>query len=515
MGNTPTTKKDPSDDAEMPIRIRFSDAALEMGFSPIPDLFLAFYPYLRGPAGEQMGYSEAFFLIYVLRMKKGPDAPQFFLKDMDCPFSYGARRRYAANLRKMGVVLTKYYYQVETRQVVGYGKPPVPRIRVIEWNLDSLFHNLSLIFQEWQRRRDAQGRRVFYRLPNDYTHAVVIPPHLALAIATGEFAHVSEPIRAQAEAIAHEKFGDDAKVSITEIRARAQSARSRIGVDENARVTEIRARADLRAPYQSTNKEEEEKEENTLSIIFSFFATAIGAERYDSTEKETRRIAMLLADGFSIEEIQTGITRAVEHARAHNRIANLNFCLRFIRHTPADEIVPDSGKSSTREIVTGNGNSSAQIVSAEGKSSAAVTLDELASGDAELRDLLELVQERNPQRALQKSDARAWVAVGEKYRALASARGITPIALLNQAVLHGIGAQSDRAGYFAATLADAILADWAHPQAKTPARRAERGNGSGSARTPTLPAPPAGVANTTSKYPSDNGRFAGSAGETR
>jgi hypothetical protein len=132
-----------------------------------------------------------------------------------------------------------------------------------------------------------------------------------------------------------------------------------------------------------------------------------------------------------------------------------------------------------------------------------VSLDDLANGNAELRDLLELVQERNPGRALQKSDVRAWLAVGEKYRALASARGVTPIGLLKQAVLHGIGAQSDRDGYFAATLAEAILKDWANP--KSPS--ASRGNGNG--REPkalAVPAQPARAA--ASKYPSDNARFA-------
>jgi hypothetical protein len=77
---------------------------------------------------------------------------------------------------------------------------------------------------------------------------------------------------------------------------------------------------------------------------------------------------------------------------------------------------------------------------------------------------LEIVQERNPGRTLQKSDVRTWQAVAEQFHDLATARNTSPLGLVMQAVLKAIGSHSDRAGYLAPRLVEIILEDWERKQ---------------------------------------------------
>jgi len=249
-------------------------------------------------------------------------------------------------------------------------------------------------------------------------------------------------------------------------------------------------------PNNNVIKEQEEEykeEHNAFNIIQSAFAQAIGATSYTLTEKEQRQLNALLSEGYTIEDIARGVRRAAQEARDRGQRINFSYCVPVIRRVRRDESKsrPFVGAEGPGSVV-GNGS----LESNDGQrvvQSVAGRLDHLAGGNPELRALLELVQERNPRRVLGSSDVQAWLAIGAKYSALAQRRGISPVELLRQAVLHGIGAQSDRDGYFNATLADAILAGWAAEPPKTnlPARRNGNGNG------------------TKSKYPDDNGRFAG------
>ena len=70
------------------------------------------------------------------------------------------------------------------------------------------------------------------------------------------------------------------------------------------------------------------------SQIATVFAKAIGVERYDPTEREKRQIAALLADGFSIEAIGSGIQRAVQFAAARGKsVRTLTYCVPEIRNS--------------------------------------------------------------------------------------------------------------------------------------------------------------------------------------
>ena len=208
-----------------------------------------------------------------------------------------------------------------------------------------------------------------------------------------------------------------------------------------------------------------EHQEEQWRIICSHFATCVGIERYEPSEKERRKIAALLAEGYSVEAICAGITCAVERAlQAGRQVRTLAYCIPAVReHTSqeaerkAERGAPQPNRKPTLAAVPGQ----PQAVTQPNPE-----LEKLAGGDAELRDLLEIVQERNPGRTLGKSDMRAWQALAERFRALATAREMTPIGLVMQAVLKAIGANSDRDGFFAPALAETILEKWQREQAE-------------------------------------------------
>ena len=205
------------------------------------------------------------------------------------------------------------------------------------------------------------------------------------------------------------------------------------------------------------NNHQHQKEE--FEIIAAHFAVSIGAECYDPSEKEKRKVAALLAEGYTVEQICTGITRAVERAIPTGRkIHSIAYCIPVIR------LNIHLGEPSGQETERKAGMGFPQPKTVPGQPQAVTQpnpdLEKLSGGDAELRDLLEIVQERNPGRTLQKSDVRAWQAVAERFRDLAMARDTTPIGLVMQAVLQAIGSHSDRAGYLAPRLAETILEEW-------------------------------------------------------
>ena len=238
-----------------------------------------------------------------------------------------------------------------------------------------------------------------------------------------------------------------------------------------------------------------------IARIGGFFARAIGRADEQLNDQEADQIAALLQQGFTEQEIQTGITSALAHAREKGRPTSLGFCMRSVRHLyPRQrEIVTDSGKSSTGEIVTltdgsprdrlplekganaesasQEGKSYAQIVTAPGKSSTALFGDLGLDGpsQAELDQLLVLLGE-HANRPLTKADARRWKAVADEFEPLAAARGITALSLVRQAVEEAFDAGSARNGYCAPKLVRAILSRWAKGSANPaePAQASKR-----------------------------------------
>jgi len=214
------------------------------------------------------------------------------------------------------------------------------------------------------------------------------------------------------------------------------------------------------------------------SQIAAIFATAIGAERYDPTEKESRQIAALLADGYSAEDIGAGIQRAVHLAAARGqRVRSLAYCIPEIRNPSVRSATEQDTKAETSErtaetdvgtpkptAVAGNSPVETEPVvrrlQIESQPKAALSLDALANGNAELRDLLDVIQAKNPTRVIDRGDVRAWLKLADNFAELAQKRDTSPVGLVMQAVLEAIGANSDREGFLAPNLARRILERW-------------------------------------------------------
>ncbi len=205
--------------------------------------------------------------------------------------------------------------------------------------------------------------------------------------------------------------------------------------------------------------------------ICAVFARAIGVERYDPTEREQRQVAALLADGYSAEGIGAGIQRAVQLAATKGqKVRSLVYCIPEVRN-PSVRLATEA-ETSERAAETDAGTPKPTAVA--GKSpvetkpvarklqieSEPTLLDVLANGNAELRDLLDVIQAKNSTRVLDRGDARAWLKLADDFADLAKERDTSPIGLVMQAVLEAIGANSNREGFLAPNLARRILERW-------------------------------------------------------
>ncbi|MBI5033352.1 MAG: hypothetical protein HZB51_22760 [Chloroflexi bacterium] len=228
------------------------------------------------------------------------------------------------------------------------------------------------------------------------------------------------------------------------------------------------------------------KESPEILRLVKFFARAIGVEHYAPTEKEMRLLAALLVEDFSIEQIESDITRAIERAREKNRTANLSYCARFVRHPEDQRSRRESNRASLRdpwsaserskssgEIVTARGKSSTQIVTASDKSSAQIVpvgsdpktalFDELGLDEptrAEMVRLIALVEEHSGQK-LSTALVKRWKTLADEFQALAVQRDLSAMSLVRQAVEEALDAGSAKKGFCAPKLARVILTRWA------------------------------------------------------
>ncbi len=250
------------------------------------------------------------------------------------------------------------------------------------------------------------------------------------------------------------KFGsDESREAETASRHGEQKVLAVNADGEQKLLPENVTESSLRNSVNRALKINNNQQQNEIEIISKHFAASVGIERYVPNEKEIRKIATLFAEGYTVDQICSGITRAIERATQTGRkIHSIAYCIPTVR----EHAVQAAGRktemgSPQPKIVTGQPHAVIQPNS---------DLERLAQGDAELRELLEMVQERNPGRALQKSDLRAWQALAQRFRDLATARSTTPIALVTQAVVKAIASHSDRDGYLAPRLAETILEAW-------------------------------------------------------
>lgn len=241
-----------------------------------------------------------------------------------------------------------------------------------------------------------------------------------------------------------------------------------------------RANAELTIEAESAtnnNKyyEKDEEKEDFVNQIAQMFAEITGVSNYTPTDKEVHQIQTLRREGFSHEDFERGIQQAFEEAQKLGRTINLSYCIPVVRR---QRRVPHP----TSDLMT------------------------LAGGDPEVYELLGLIQACNPNLQLSTLDVEAWLAVGRHYADLAQQLGLTPVKLLKEAILAGVGAQANRDGYFNTTLVRRILEGWrdvpstshAPPRTLTPAGGKGNGNNAG------------GNGNgAVTKYPNDNWRFGG------
>jgi hypothetical protein len=212
-----------------------------------------------------------------------------------------------------------------------------------------------------------------------------------------------------------------------------------------------------------------------ISRLVEFYARSTGVDQWKPTEKETRLFAALLTEGFSTEQIETGIARAIEYAKQKRRTANLSFCARFVRHPEESNRATESDRSkSSGEIVTVRGKSSAQIVPVASEMETTrfeeLGLDEKAR--QEIERLIALIEGHSGQK-LSKTLVERWKTLADEFQELATARQVTPLVLVRQAVEEALDAGSAKKGFCAPKMARVILTRWAKESAKG-AKKKER-----------------------------------------
>lgn len=203
-------------------------------------------------------------------------------------------------------------------------------------------------------------------------------------------------------------------------------------------------------------------ESTDITYLVELYARAIGEQSYNPAEKETRLLGALLAEGFSVEQIENGITRAVTHARERNRTANLSFCARFVRHPNSENHESESNDDkSSGEIVVARGKSSAQIVPVAEMTP--VPFEELGLNETAREEMLQLIAiiEAHSGQKLSLALVERWKALADEFQELAILRQISPLTLVRQAVEEGLDAGSAKKGFCAPKMARVILTRWA------------------------------------------------------
>lgn len=206
--------------------------------------------------------------------------------------------------------------------------------------------------------------------------------------------------------------------------------------------------------------------------LVEFYARAIGEQFYNPAEKETRLLGTLLAEGFSVEQIENGITRAIAHARERNRTANLSFCARFIRHpNPENQESESNDGKSSGEIVAARGKSSAPIVPVAEMTP--VQFEELGLNETAREEMLQLIAiiEAHSGQKLSLALVVRWKTLADEFQELAILRQVSPLTLVRHAVEEALDAGSAKKGFCAPKMARVILTRWAKESAKGSERK--------------------------------------------
>jgi len=215
----------------------------------------------------------------------------------------------------------------------------------------------------------------------------------------------------------------------------------------------------------TTTKRAAQKNFNdAIAQISRHFAAQRGAD-YQPSPKDAKALRELLQAGYTASEICAAIDTGLaefQPKRPASKIKSLTYFAPIVRRNPPGKAGANAQRPIEQDAETGTPEPTAVTGKprAEPQSNAGLTLDKLAGGDGELRDLLEVVQECSPGHPLRKADVRAWKKLADDFRDFADAQGLSPNGLVMQAVLEAIGSKSDRHGYLAPNLARRILERW-------------------------------------------------------
>jgi hypothetical protein len=456
------------------IRVNYGNDALQLGIANIPRVFTWFWEYLAGPGGERLELREMAFLQYILD-QNGAKRPTFHLYDL--PIServlpLRTREVYVAKYRAMGILYTRSVYRRMGDEVATHDKPPSVQVDHVEWFLEPLFFNLSLVYSEWlagyNRARtqfgNAKAEDVYFRLPDDFVHTVVVVPSLAplLAEERDGFPKLKTcpAIKEQAQIL----VAGGTQAELSGFAVSTQKPYSRLNSLPSVRLNSTHGKE--KQPWVRKNRTILSSTTTTKAFesVTEKFRAVVGLPEYVLTERESRQVASLFQDGFSLEIILTGIEQAKADAMSRNsKIETFAYCVKAIRRSTVTGIQPLPHVTSSRTVKS----KATRLPAPEHTYSAGETpvtqsdLASLAQGDEPLLALLQLVQSKNA-KPLDEADAKGWrrlIAEALTVRVAAKEK-VSPVEIVEQAVLEAISAGSVKENFLYPSMPRAILRTW-------------------------------------------------------
>ncbi len=129
------------------LQITFGSAMLDKGFTAVPNLFLLNYRNLGLSDGQAM------WVVHILRFKWSEKDPYPSQKKLPMKSNPDTRRKFARALRNKGLLFTRrLYYMPEDVGKLGISPDQVGKLRSLEYDLASLFHNIVRM-QSWKAGR--------------------------------------------------------------------------------------------------------------------------------------------------------------------------------------------------------------------------------------------------------------------------------------------------------------------------------------------------------------------------
>ena len=136
-----------SDQAAYQLQITFGDDMLDKGFTSVPNLFLLNYKDLGLSDGQ------AVWVIHILRFKWSEKDPYPSQRKLPMKSNSDTRRKFARTLRRRGLLFTRRrYYTPEDVSELGIAPDQVGKLRSLDYDFASLFHNIVRM-QRWKAGR--------------------------------------------------------------------------------------------------------------------------------------------------------------------------------------------------------------------------------------------------------------------------------------------------------------------------------------------------------------------------